>query len=88
MSTAKRLHYSYAEYLSSLEISPLKLEYCDGAIYAIAGGTPAHALLQRLRDRGALPCTSEGMPTVHFGSQGANRRVGPDHLSGRLRPLR
>lgn len=45
MSTAKRPHYAYAEYLRSLEISALKLEYCDGVIYAIAGGTPARAQL-------------------------------------------
>jgi Uma2 family endonuclease len=44
MSTAKR-HYEYAEYLSSLEMSELKLEYCDGVIYAMAGGTRAHAQL-------------------------------------------
>ena len=45
MSTAKRLHYGYDEYLRSLEISELKLEYCDGVIYAMAGGTRAHAQL-------------------------------------------
>lgn len=45
MSTAKRLHYSYDEYLRSLEISELKLEFCDGVMYAMAGGTPAHAEL-------------------------------------------
>lgn len=45
MSTAKRLHYDYAEYLRSLELSSLKLEYCDGVIYAMAGGTRAHAEL-------------------------------------------
>ena len=45
MSTARRLHYSYEEYLASLEASVLKLEYCDGTIYAMAGGTPAHAQL-------------------------------------------
>jgi Uma2 family endonuclease len=45
MSTARRLHYDYAEYLSALEMSELKLEYCDGNIYAMAGGTPAHAQL-------------------------------------------
>ncbi|MBK7534770.1 MAG: Uma2 family endonuclease [Myxococcales bacterium] len=45
MSTAKRLHYDYADYLRSLELSDLKLEYCDGVIYAMAGGTPAHAQL-------------------------------------------
>lgn len=45
MSTAKRLHYSYEEYLQSLAASDLKLEYCDGVIYAMAGGTPTHAEL-------------------------------------------
>lgn len=45
MSTARRLHYQYAEYLAALEQSALKLEYCDGVIYAMAGGTRAHAEL-------------------------------------------
>ena len=45
MSTAKRLHYSYDDYLSLLEQSSFKLEYCDGVIYAMAGGTPTHAAL-------------------------------------------
>jgi Uma2 family endonuclease len=45
MSNAKRLHYTYDEYLRALATSPLKLEYCDGVIYAMAGGTPAHAAL-------------------------------------------
>ncbi|MDP3156844.1 MAG: Uma2 family endonuclease [Archangium sp.] len=45
MSTAKRLHYGYSDYLASLEMSELKLEYCDGVIYAMAGGTRAHAQL-------------------------------------------
>jgi Uma2 family endonuclease len=43
MSTARRLHHSYEEYLRTLEVSGVKLEYCDGEIYAVAGGTPAHA---------------------------------------------
>ena len=45
MTTAKRLHYSYEDYLSLLEGSAFKLEYCDGVIYAMAGGTRAHAAL-------------------------------------------
>ena len=45
MTTAKRLHYSYDEYLRLLERSEFKLEYCDGIIYAMAGGTVAHAAL-------------------------------------------
>lgn len=43
MSTARRLHHSYEDYLRALEVSGVKLEYCDGEIYAMAGGTPAHA---------------------------------------------
>lgn len=45
VANAKRLHYSYAEYLRLLEESPFKLEYCDGVIYAMAGGSVAHAAL-------------------------------------------
>ncbi len=43
MTTARRLHHSYSDYLNALEVSRVKLEYCDGEIYAMAGGTPAHA---------------------------------------------
>lgn len=43
MTTARRLHHRYGDYLSALELSAVKLEYCDGEIYAMAGGTPAHA---------------------------------------------
>lgn len=45
MSPARRLHFSYQDYLSALEVSELKLEYCEGVIYAMAGGTPTHAEL-------------------------------------------
>jgi Uma2 family endonuclease len=43
VTTARRLHHSYQDYLAALEMSSVKLEYCDGEIYAMAGGTPAHA---------------------------------------------
>jgi len=43
MTTARRVHHSYEDYLAALEMSDVKLEYCDGEIYAMAGGTPAHA---------------------------------------------
>ena len=43
MTTARRVHHTYPEYLAALEVSGVKLEYCDGEIYAMAGGTPAHA---------------------------------------------
>lgn len=43
MTPARRLHHSYGDYLAALEVSGVKLEYCDGEIYAMGGGTPAHA---------------------------------------------
>jgi Uma2 family endonuclease len=43
MTTARRLHHTYEDYLRVLEMSGVKLEYCEGEIYAMAGGTPAHA---------------------------------------------
>ena len=43
VSTARRLHHRYEDYLRALEMSSVKLEYCEGEIYAMAGGTPAHA---------------------------------------------
>jgi Uma2 family endonuclease len=45
VTTARRLHYTYAEYLRALEDSSIKLEFCDGVIYAMAGGTVAHGQL-------------------------------------------
>jgi Uma2 family endonuclease len=45
MSTARRLHYTYAEYLALLASHDLKLEYYDGTIYAMAGGSREHAAL-------------------------------------------
>lgn len=67
MGTARRLHYDYADYLRSLEVSPLKLEYCEGVIYAKAGGTRAHAelsaaviaVLHRVLPKGCRPATSD-----------------------------
>lgn len=45
MSSGRRLHYSYEQYLSAQDTSELRLEYFDGEIYAMAGGTPEHAAL-------------------------------------------
>lgn len=45
MSLARRLHYSYDEYLSALAMSEIKLEYLDGEIFAMAGGTPEHGIV-------------------------------------------
>jgi Uma2 family endonuclease len=46
MSTsARRLHYTYAQYLSLEEESSVRHEYLDGEIYAMGGGSPDHAAL-------------------------------------------
>lgn len=46
MTTARRLRaYSYQQYLRALADSHIKLEFFEGEIYAMAGGTPAHAQL-------------------------------------------
>lgn len=45
MSTARRLHYSYAEYLDVERQSSVRHEYLDGEIYAMAGATPEHGIL-------------------------------------------
>jgi Uma2 family endonuclease len=41
--SARRLHYSYAQYVALEEESSIRHEYLDGEIYAMAGGTPGHA---------------------------------------------
>jgi Uma2 family endonuclease len=41
----RRMHYSYSDYLALEEESPIRHEYLDGEIYAMAGGTPDHAAL-------------------------------------------
>jgi Uma2 family endonuclease len=51
VTTARRVHYSYEEYLRTLEMSDVKLEYLDGEIYAMAGGTPARARLAAVATR-------------------------------------
>jgi len=46
MSTsARRVHYTYAEYLALEEESSVRHEFLDGEIYAMAGGSPDHAAL-------------------------------------------
>lgn len=46
MTIARRLRsYSYDEYLRALEASHIKLEYVEGEVLAMAGGTPGHAQL-------------------------------------------
>jgi len=42
---ARGLHHTYAEYLEVEARSDVRHEYLDGEIYAMAGGTPEHAIL-------------------------------------------
>ena len=39
------MHYTYADYLALEDFSPIRHEYLDGEIYAMAGGTPDHAIV-------------------------------------------
>jgi Uma2 family endonuclease len=43
-SPLHRTRYTLAEYLALEPSSNVKHEYLDGQIYAMAGGTPEHAL--------------------------------------------
>lgn len=45
MSTARRVHYPIEDYLNAAEMSAVKLEYFDGEIFCMAGGTPEHAAI-------------------------------------------
>ena len=45
MSSARRVHYTYEQYLALERESPIRHEFYDGEIYAMAGGTPEHAAL-------------------------------------------
>ena len=45
MSTVRRYRNAYTDYLRLEKESPLKLEYSDGEIFAMAGGTPEHGAL-------------------------------------------
>lgn len=45
IASARRRSFSFREYLELEEASNTKHEYAGGEIYAMAGGTPAHAAL-------------------------------------------
>jgi Uma2 family endonuclease len=78
VSTARRYRHSYAEYLRLEAESPLKLEYSDGEIFAMAGGTPEHGALAMQLVRlvtTALP------PTCRIYSSDVKIRVPATNLS-------
>lgn len=66
-STVARRHYTYEEYLALDEASNVKLEYLEGDIYAMAGGTPEHAALC-LQVGSSLNVQLEGQPCRVYGS--------------------
>ena len=41
----RRMRYTYTDYLALEDASPIRHEYLEGEIYAMAGGTPDHAAL-------------------------------------------
>jgi len=43
--TARRIHYTIAQYVALEEECSIRHEYLDGEIYALAGGSPDHAAL-------------------------------------------
>jgi len=45
VSTARRLHHTYDQYLEVERLSSVRHEFLDGEIYAMAGGTPEHGIL-------------------------------------------
>jgi Uma2 family endonuclease len=62
MFSARRLHHTYDDYLRLESDSPIKHEYCDGEISAMAGGTPEHgalsaAVIAQLRSQLQSSCT-------------------------------
>ncbi len=68
MTPTLRLHaYTYSEYLAHEEASNVKLEYLDGEIYAMAGGSPEHASLA-VAIASSLRSQLEGKPCRVFSS--------------------
>lgn len=45
MTVAAHARFTFPEYLQLEAISPSKHEYLDGAVFAMAGGTPEHAAM-------------------------------------------
>jgi Uma2 family endonuclease len=65
------VHYAWPEYLALESVSNVKHEYLDGQIYAMAGGTPAHAALQLAVPSLLFPQLRAGRCRAH----GADLRV-------------
>lgn len=59
-------HVTYAEYLELLTKSPSRLEWLDGVVFDMAGGSPEHAALQAAV-AGELRALLRGKPCRVFG---------------------
>lgn len=78
VTSARGVHHSYEDYLGALEMSEIKLEYCDGEIYAMAGGTPAIADLAAA----AIRLLGNSLPSsCRVSSSDLKVRVEPTDLS-------
>jgi Uma2 family endonuclease len=65
---ARRLHrYAYEDYLRLEADSPVRHEFLDGEIFAMAGGTPEHAALA-MAVGAALSAAVQGGPCLVFSS--------------------
>jgi len=64
---AARQRYIYAEYLALEEISPVKHEFFDGQVWAMAGGSPDHTAIAATISR-LLGNQLQGQPCRVFGS--------------------
>lgn len=64
---AARQRHSFAEYLALEQMNPVRHEFCDGEVWAMAGGSPAHAAIA-INIASVLREQLRGRPCRVFGS--------------------
>lgn len=64
---AARQRHSFAEYLAIEEMNPVRHEFCDGEVWAMAGGSPDHAAIA-INIASVLREQLRGRPCRVFGS--------------------
>ncbi len=67
VTQAAKQYYSYAEYLALEVISPVRHEYFDGQVWAMAGGSPDHAAIA-VNISTLLSTSLRGRPCRVFGA--------------------
>jgi hypothetical protein len=81
MATAtRRVHYTYAEYTALEDESPIRHEYLDGEIYAMAGGVTGPLGLGRRCDPHASRRASAELSRLHLGFAHPNLGDGAFYL--------